>query len=1050
MKKLITIIQILFFSFILTAGDDISLMRYPDISPDSLHVVFSYKGDIWKSSVTGGKAERLTDHFGNDTRPKFSPDGSLIAFSSDRNGNYDVFVIPVEGGLARQLTYRSSQDEVTGWNGDGTGVIFHSRRDLHFYYGNSGIFMVPVGGGMPSLLMDQMGKNGSISEDNKFLAFNINRIPDFRQRYRGPANNDVWVYNREKDRYRKLTDHPGNDKWPVFKNNSIYYVSDSDETFNLWKMDGDGNNKTRLTSHSGDQVRYPSISSDGVFAIYEYLNKLYRKDVDKDPYPLSIFAATEHKNDFVIKKSYSSKATEMKVSPDGQYYAFVIRGEIFVIKKGWKRAKNISNSPYREANISWTSDSKGILFDSDKNGNRDVFIIYPDGDRGIYHSYKYKLKPLTNSELEETMGVLSPDDKKFVYVEGNGNLMLKTIGEESSKFILKGWNVYDIDWSPDGNYLSYAHSDNNFTIDVYIYDLKEGKAYNISRHPDDDYSPVWSPDGKFLYFISKRSNNNMDIWRLALRKEWFEMTPDEWKKLGESKKKQASDKKKDEKDTEKSSGMLPVDFDEIHLRVTHLTKLLGDELGLAVSPDSKTVAFTAGNDDGTGLYKIGWNGKDQKTLIKKGVGLRALHFAKKGDDLFFIKSGMLNTMSIKKASPEPIPFSAKLTIDMGAENIQKFEEAWRSMRDNFYDPAYHGADWTEIYNKYRPWINKGLNRYEFDYIFTMILGELNGSHLRISSRMEEGRKKVKTGDIGTLFDDNYKGPGFKVSSVLKGSPAYHKNSRLFAEDIITSVNGEKIVNGSNFYKFMEDKAGESVLLQLLRGEDKLDVEITPVSSNRNFIYNKWIERNQKKVDELSGGRLAYVHIQSMGRPNLEKFERELHSIAYGKEGLLIDVRYNGGGWITDYLLQILMTRQHAVTIPRDGGKGYPHGRRSIFAYTKPIVVLINQMSYSNAEIFPWSIKTLKRGTLVGKQTFGAVISTGGTALIDGTWLRLPFRGWYVNDGTMTNMELNGCPPDYPVENLPGEEIKGVDRQLNKGVAVLLEKVKESAKSKIWN
>ena len=1050
MKKTFIIIQILLLSFILTAGNDISLMRYPDISPDSNYVVFAYKGDIWKALVSGGKAERLTDHFGNDTRPKFSPDGKFVAFSSDRNGNYDVFVISAEGGPARQLTYRSSHDEVTGWTGDGSGVIFHSRRYLHFYYGNSGIFSIPVGGGMPQLLMDQMGKNGSISADDKFIAFNINRIPDFRQRYRGPANNDVWVYNRGKDRYRKLTDHPGNDKWPVFKNKAIYYVSDSDKTFNLWKMDENGSNKTQITFHAGDQVRYPAISSDGEFVIYEYLNKLYRKDINKDAYPLSIFAATEHKSDYIVKKTYSSKATEMRVSPDGQYYAFVIRGEIFVIKKGWKRAKNISDSPYREANISWTSDSKGIMFDSDKNGNRDIFIVYPDGNRDIYHSYEYKLKPLTNSNAEETMGVLSPDNKKIVYIEGNGKLVLKTIGEEKGKYLLESWNMNDMAWSPDGNYLSYSHYDNNFTSDVYIYDLTAGKAYNISRHPDDDYSPVWSPDGKFLYFISRRSNNNMDIWRLALRKEWFEMTSDEWKKLEEKKKKKKSDKKKSETDTEKSAEVLPVDFDEIHLRVNHLTKLLGDEFEIAVSPDSKSITFSAGNDDGTGLYKIGWDGKDQKTLIKKGKGLRALHFAQKGDDLYFIKSGMLNSMNIKKTSPKPIPFNAKLTIDMGAENIQKFEEAWRSMRDNFYDPGYHGIDWDGIYKKYRGWINEGLNRHEFDYIFTMILGELNGSHLRITSRMEEGRKNVKTGDIGALFDDGYEGPGFRISNVLKGSPAFHKNSRLSADDIITSVNGEKAGPASNFYMFMEDKAGEPVMLQVLRGEEKLDVEITPVSSNRNFIYNSWIERNQKKVDELSGGKLAYLHIQSMGWPNLEKFERELHSVAYGKEGLVIDVRYNGGGWITDYLLQILTTKQHSVTIPRDGGKGYPHGRRSIFAYTKPIVVLINQMSYSNAEIFPWSIRTLKRGTLVGKQTFGAVISTGGTALIDGTWLRLPFRGWYVNDGTMTNMELNGCPPDVFVENLPGEEIKGIDRQLNKGVEVLLEKVKESEKSKIWN
>ncbi|MEN8221943.1 MAG: S41 family peptidase, partial [Acidobacteriota bacterium] len=973
-----------------------------------------------------------------------------IAFSSDRNGHYDVFVIAAEGGYAKQLTFRSSNDEVTGWTGDGTGVIFHSRRDLHFYYGNSGIFSIPVKGGMPYLMMDQMGKSGSLSGDGNYLVFNINRIPEFRQRYRGPANNDVWLYNIEKDRYRKLTDHQGNDKWPVFGSGGVYYVSDKDDTFNLWKMDNDGKNKVQLTFHKGDQVRYPAISPDGKFVIYEYLNKLYRKNSGEDAYPLEIYAATENKSDYIVKRFYSSKATEMKVSPDGKYYAFVIRGEIFVLKKGWKRAKNISDSPYREANISWTSDNKGILFDSDKNGNRDIFIVYPEGERDIYHSYKYKLKQLTDSESEEGYGVLSPDNKKVLYIKGNGNLVLRTIGEQTEQILLKGWNVGDLTWSPDGNYLSYSHLDDNFTSDVYIYDLKTGKPYNISRHPDDDHFPVWSPDGKFLYFISRRSNNNMDIWRLALKKEWFEMTPDEWKKMEEDKKKKVPAKKDEKKVSEVKPHVLTIDFKNIHRRVTHLTELLGDEYGIAVSPDSKTIAFTAGNDEGRGLYKIGWDGKGKKNLIKKGKGFGSLHFAAKGENLFFIESGMMNTLNIKKGPAKPIPFNAKLTIDMGAENIQKFEEAWRAMRDNFYDGRYHGADWNGIYKKYRPWINEGLNRYEFDYIFTMILGELNGSHLRITSRMEKERKTVLTGDIGVLFDDEYTGPGFKIETVLKESPAFHKNSRLAAGDIITSINGEEAGTGSNFYMFMEDKAGEPVMLQVLRGENKLDVEIIPVKSNRNFIYNSWIERNQKKVEELSGGKLAYVHIQSMGWPNLEKFERELHSIAYGKEGLVIDVRYNGGGWITDYLLQILMTRQHAVTIPRGGGKGYPHGRRSIFAYTKPIVVLINQMSYSNAEIFPWSIRTLKRGALVGKQTFGAVISTGGTALIDGTWLRLPFRGWYVNDGTKTNMELNGCPPDFPVENLPGEEIKGVDRQLNKGVEVLLDKVKEAGKSKIWN
>ena len=1048
MKTLFIIIEILIFSIFLSAGEDISILRYPDISPDGNSLLFSYKGDIWKTGVEGGNAQRLTDHIGDDIRPKFSPDGKSVAFSSDRNGNYDIFVISANGGKPKQLTFRSSNDILNCWSPDGKSLIFSSNRDIHFYYGNSAIFSIPISGGMPKLVLKQIAKNGSLSGDSKFLTFNINRIPEFRKRYRGSANNDVWIYDMENDRYTKLTDHIGNDKWAVIKDNTIYFVSDMDGTFNLWRMDIDGSNKTQLTFHKEDQVRFPSISANGGFFVYEYLNKLYRKNIGEKAYPLKIFAPTENKKDYIVRKEFTSKVTEMKVSPDGKYYAFVIRGEIFVLKKGWKKAKNITASPYRESNISWTNDSKGILFDSDRDGNRNIYIAYPKGDRDIYHAYEYKLKRLTNSEKEETNGNLSPDNKKLVYYEGNGNLVLKTIGEVKVQYILKSWNVNSISWSPDGNYLSYSHMDNNFTSDVYIYDINSRKSYNISRHPDDDDSPVWSPDGKFLYFLSKRSLNNMDIWRLALRKEWFEMTKDDWKELKES------EKNSKDKETKKNSSsvkkMLPIDFDEIHLRVTHLTKLLGDEFEIAVSPDSETVVFIGANDEGTGIYKIGWNGNKMRSLLGKGVGLSGIHFANKGDDLFFTKQGMLNSISVKNGKLKAIPFFAKLTIDKGSENIQKFEEAWRKMRDNFYDSKYHGTNWDEIYKKYRPWINRGLTRYEFDYIFTMILGELNGSHLRISSRMEENRKNVITGDIGVIFDDEYSGAGFKILRVLKGAPASHKNSRLHKGDIIISANGNIFDKGSNFFRFMEDRSGEKILFQVLRGEEKLDVEITPVSSNRSFIYNHWIDMNRKKVEKLSQGRLAYVHIQSMSWPNLEKFERELHSIAYGKEGLIIDVRYNGGGWITDYLLQILMTKQHAVTIPRGGGKGYPHVRRSIFAYTKPIVVLINEMSYSNAEIFPWSIRTLKRGTLVGKQTFGAVISTGGTSLIDGTWLRLPFRGWYVNDGTMTNMELNGCPPDVAVENLPGEEAKGIDRQLNKSVEVLLKNVKKSKKSRIRN
>ncbi len=462
---------------------------------------------------------------------------------------------------------------------------------------------------------------------------------------------------------------------------------------------------------------------------------------------------------------------------------------------------------------------------------------------------------------------------------------------------------------------------------------------------------------------------------------------------------------------------------------------------MVVSNDSKTIYFTAKNDNGVGLYKVDWNGKNRKTLFSKIKNPFNLIF--KNKSLFLISAG--DIVKINNKNRKNINFKARMVINKLQENEEKFNEAWRKMRDNFYDPNFHGVDWNNMYNKYKKMAVNTVIPQDFDYVFRMMLGELNASHLGIYSPDSNFDRRVRTGYLGVIFDFSDKGKGLKIKKVLLNSPAFRKISRLYEGDVILSINGKEIKNNTNIYKLLEDRVNEKVLLEVLRNKRKIEIEITPSYSQTSFVYDTWVKENRKKVEKISKNEFAYLHIKGMSWPNLEKFEKELYSIANGKKGLIIDVRYNGGGWITDYLLQILMTKQHAVTIPRNGGKGYPHTRRSIFSWSKPIVVLINQQSYSNAEIFPWSIRTLKRGPLVGKQTFGAVISTGGTSLIDGTWLRLPFRGWYVNDGTMTNMENHGCPPDYPVENLPGEEYRGIDKQLIKAIEVLKELVKMSEK-----
>jgi tricorn protease len=1025
--------------------EEISLPRYPDISPDGSMIVFRYQGDIWTVSSEGGEARRITCHRADDTRPVFSPNGRWIAFSSNRCGNYDVFIIPVRGGVPRQLTFCSLDDYVTHWTPDSRQVVFQSSRFPHFYYGNSGIYTIPAGGGMPAPLVDHLSRNGKMSGDGKMLAFNINWTYEFLKGYRGAADNDVWVYRFDTKTYSRLTQHPGNDKWPVFGGKRIYYVTDKDGTgtFNVWCMNPDGSDKERVTGHKGGQVRFPAVSRGGKTLVYEYLDKLYRKDEGKPPRPIKIYAPPDYKSTPRHLKNYTSNAAEMTLSPDGNYIAFIIRGELFVVKKDWRQAKNLTRTAAREGDISWSPDGKEILFYSDRNGNRDLFVISANSTPGddFYHAFSYKTTQLTHSPEDERMAAFSPDGKKIAYLEGKGKLVIRERGTNKKYTALTSRNIGERPhWSPDSRYIAYSWFDNNNNQDVYIYWLEKDRRFNISKHPDSDFMPRWSPDGRFLYILSQRKSHNISLWRVALQKKWFDMTESDWKKL-------------EEKEEETVSQPLPlnIEFKDIHRRMVYLANLLAnvtspvedrEVLDVAVSPDSKTLVFSARYDIDLGLYAMGWNGREKTLLVKSVKNPGYFCFPDRGDDLYYIGSGNIFTVKPGQPVPGKVPFSAKMEIRRFEENGQKFHEAWRAMKEYFYESRPKGVDWNDLYEKYRPWAVRVVTDDDFDYVFNLMVGELKASHQYIVPPKAKREHDVQTGFIGVIFDHTYAGGGFKIKQVLDRSPASRTQSRLLPGDIIVGVNRRPVKQNSNFYRMMENTVGEMVPLQVGRGGKTLEFEIVPSGSGSlsEMVYHTWCRKKREIVDKGSAGQIAYTHIKEMRWDNFEAFGAELYSRAHGKKGLIIDVRYNGGGWVSDYLLPVLMTKQHAVVIPRDGGKGYPQDRRPYFSWTGPVALLTNQQTASNGEVFSWAFRTLKRGPIVGKQTMGAVISIITYNLIDGTQVNLPWRGWYVNDGTMTDMDTRGCPPDYPLENWPGKENAGRDRQLEKAIEVLQQEI----------
>jgi len=1068
MKRFFSLISIgvlIFFTSVLYVdASGVSLLRTPSVSPDGKEVAFSYHGDIWKVSINGGRAVRLTDHVGFEISPVYSPDGKYIAFSSDRNGNYDVFVIDSEGGVPRQITFRDASDYVTDWTPDGKYIVYHTRGFLHHFYGSVNIFRVPFEGGTSETFVPELSRNGKLSHDGNFVVFNYGTAPELRKRYEGSADMEVYLYNIMENSYKNISQYKGNDKWPQFSKDDkyVYFVSDRGEkgVFNLFNVNRDTGKIKQLTFFEEGQVRYPSIAKNTNTLVFEYKDQLYKLTGDGNPEKIDISAPSDYKAPMVEKKTYRNRARNMKLSPDGEEIAFVVRGEVFVMREDGELTNRITNSSYREKDICWSKDGKTLFFTSDRDGNYNIYkVVSDDKEREkLSEALKFKVEKLTETPDDESGLKLSPDGEKLSYIRGKGNLIIRDIETGDEKVLFEGWDTPEYNWSPDSKWIVYSQNDNNFNREIYIIPSSGGEKHNISQYPDMDESPVFSDDGKKLFFISKRGsttartvNNNIDIYMVFLQKKYDEMTEFELKRLEEKKKEKEKGKKNKQDKKKKEKKIVKIDFENIHKRVRRVTKLFGAETTLAVSPDGKTIAFTSYEEKGRNLYTIKWNGKKLKQLTKNGKGANDITWSDDGKKIYFrTDNGSFAKINANGSGYSAISYKAKVIINKKKENAQKYNEAWKVLYNYFYDKNFHGIDWKKTKEYYKQWALNTRTSNDFNYVFSMLLGELNSSHQGIYGPWDRD-ERIETGYLGVFFDKSYKGQGLKITKVLKYGPGDREVSKLKKGDILLAVDNEDIKNNTNVYELLEDAAGEKILIRIDRNGEEKEIAVRPINSGElsSIYYRNIIEERRKFVEEKTNNKLTYVHIRSMGTSNARKFEKQLYSVANGKDGLIIDVRNNGGGWITDLLLTMLMTRQHAITIPRDGGKGYPQSRRVLFNWAKPIVVLINENSYSNAEIFPWSIRTLKRGKLVGEKTFGAVISTGGKGLIDGSYVRMPFRGWYVNDGSMTNMEHNGCPPDVHVKYKLGGLSKNEDLQLNKAIEVLQNEVKKAKQLPTW-
>ncbi|MFN4032679.1 MAG: S41 family peptidase [Fimbriimonadales bacterium] len=1040
------------------AQSEIRFARFPAPSPDGTQIAFSWQGDLWLVPITGGVAQRLTIHPAYDFAPIWSPDGKKIAFTSDRHGNDDVFVLHLDTGAVQRLTYFSGRDRAWGWMPDSQAVVFESRRDAEPYGADFAAYVAPLDGGTPHRLHKASGAPFALAPDGKRLAFVRRDSAWWRKGYQGSAQGDLWLLDLTTQRYTQLTQTDTPDTFPMWSadGRTLYFVSERDGAANLYAMHTPTKRIRPLTRFKDDGVRFPQISANGKVITFEQGMDIYRLDTatgEMRVIPLQIPAHDRRAPD-VVRRTFSANVENYTLAPDAKEFVYAVRGELFAARfPDGGPSRNLTETIEPESNPQLSPDGKTVYFEAERDGSTHIFRLTaddPDEPR-LRRARRHKTEPLTHTPDGASKPRLSPDGKWLAFQRGQGDLVVMRLETKQEFTLTRSWNLGNIAWSPDSRWIAFDRYDANYNSDVFLVRVPdwnpnhspsdsnhlrsdEGfEVYNLSRHPRNDFAPSWSADGRALVFLSERETDVLNICHVWLRREDFERTRAD-----------REDEEDDKHDAPKKSEAndpvrVEIDFEDLHRRVRLVTRYAVGVQEAVVAPDGEQIAFRSAYQGQSDLYLIKWDGSDERRLTTGALAPENLQFSKDGKTLYFLSRGRLQRIATAGGAPQTTRTDAEITIDLNREREYLYDAAWRALNETFYDPNFHGVDWAAMRAKYRPFLPYAQSDRDFTAVVLMMLGELRSSHLSFSlARSESVDAPSNTGMLGVVFSDTRDGEGLLIERVLPNTPAARKEVNLQPGERILAIDGKPITATTNLYQLLDNTVGKRIALQV-RGVDGAErtVSLRPISiaEFNNALYRDWVERNRRWVEARTGGRVGYVHIQAMGEASLREFERDLYAVAHGKEALIIDVRFNGGGRTADYLLAMLHPPRHAYTVGRNGERGYPQDRLPVIGWHQPIVVLCNERSFSNAEIFAHAVKTLRRGALVGVPTAGGVISTSQRRLMDGSTVATPLRGWFTIDKGV-NLEGNGAIPDYRVEFTPDDEASGRDPQLERAVAVI--------------
>lgn len=1044
------------------AAEPVKFARYPHVANGKL--AFAYHGDIWVANQDGSGPVRFTAHVSRNTYPRFSPDGKWIAFTSNRMGNEDVWVMPASGGEARQLTFLSTNESVLYWTPDGKRVIYSTTGTGTRPFG-SPLYSVSVDGGLPEPLGVDVASNGMLRQDGGMLAFNRVPVRYWRKGYKGNAADDIWLQDVKTKQFRQLTGtrlEDFRDKrqslYPMWgADGMIYFSSERDGFFNIWKIAPAGGEPVQVTHHKKDGVQFPSISPDGKTIAYENEFELWTLDVPNGaPKRVAIDLAYDPKENGVSFVTSKGKADGFDPSPDGDYVAVDYHGEIFTVPSDpeYGEKRQVTSSSWRDRRPDYSPNGRYIAYASDESKEEEVWVF--DRDSG-------QRRKLTSHPSFKTIGGWSPDSRQVAYAAANRLFVVDVETAKNTELAHNPAGGYQaISFSPDGKWLVYTRRDEDMNSDVYVYDVAAKKEYDVTPNPFNDTRGVFAPDSKRIVFLSDREGGTPQLFVVSLAA----MREDPEDPLVRERLKKARPERPERGQAPKEEPPAPqavkVDVTRIDDRAIQLTKSAegvgsgapggggGGQFGGGVSPfflsaDGRLVYFLAADEKGRGLFSIGIDGRDRKRVADGAFASLTPTWDRK--KVFFTQDGDLYQMELSgEKKKTKIPFTLTVKVDHRVEWRQIFDECWRVMKHQFYDEKMHGRDWDAVKAIYEPLLQYvGENDDVYDIANEMI-GELNASHTGVSGPpSREIAPAYSTRLTGLELEAD--GAVYKISHIYRKGPADHEWLNLKVGDVVLAIDGQPIKPPENFWRPLNDAVNEYVTLKVASsaaGADARDVRVKSATSLAEVKYEEWVERNREFVDKESGGQLAYVHIQAMNPASLKKFQNEINQY-WNKKGLVVDIRYNGGGNIDQELIDILERRPYEYWNNRWGARTW--GRRPRQMIVGPKVMLINWRSASDSEVTPMAFRDLGLGRIVGNPTNASVIATGSYALINGGSIRTPGSLVVTWDPTKpnnygVNLENYGVAPDVFVKNTPQDELTGFDRELKSAVDEALKMLKE--------